>query len=282
MNKDVRFAPLAYLIMLTGCGGGSGETVQSAYSSVQTPAGPAQPAVETPAATPAPAPAAPPAADASAWRSMTEIPLNFGTQNAKKAWSFTSWSTISRYEIRSGDIWAIDADLTRERSESASRFLMESGKTYQLEYSIMIEPGAPNTAQWLDLTQMQSTFDTGEIGHSPPFALELLGSRFRVVSRYSQAQISSTSDTRMTIHYTDSMDLKPGQWYKFQYVVKFDPFGTGHLVVIRDGRTLVDYTGPIGFNDIRGPYVKTGIYRAAAPETFAVQFDNIHFGVQTN
>ena len=213
------------------------------------------------------------------WGKMTDIPLNFSQQNSLHPWGFSSRNGVDRYEVRSGDQWSKD-DNVRERSESASRFRMEAGKTYQLEYSIMIEPGRPNSAQWLALTQMQSTFDEGENGHSPPLALELKGERFRVTSRYSIPQISTKGDIRTTTHYTDSVDMKRGRWYRFRYIVHFDPFGDGHLIVMQDGRTVVDYHGPIGFNDVRGPYVKLGIYRASAANDMAAQFSNIHFGVQ--
>ncbi len=213
------------------------------------------------------------------WRKMSDIPLNLMQQNSLHPWGFSSRNGVDRYEVRSGDMWAKD-DHVRERSESASRFRMEAGKTYQLEYSIMVEPGRPNAAQWLALTQMQSTFDEGEAGHSPPLALELKGERFRVTSRYATPRISTQADMRTTTHYTDSVDVQRGRWYKFRYIVSFDPFGAGHLVVIQDGRTVVDYHGPIGFNDARGPYVKMGLYRASAPNDMAVQFSNIRFGVQ--
>lgn len=159
---------------------------------------------------------------------------------------------------------------------------MDGGKTYQLEYSVMIEPGPSNQAKWLGITQVQSTFDEGEAGHSPPLVLELVGERFQVTSRYSMAQISGSSDIRTKIHYTASADLTRGRWYKFQFIVRFDPFGDGHLVVIQDGQTIVDYKGAIGFNDLLGPYVKTGIYRAATSEDMVVQFNDIHFGVRPN
>ncbi len=214
------------------------------------------------------------------WQKMTDIPLNFAQQNSLHPWGFSSRNGVDRYEVRSGDRWSKD-DNVRERSESASRFRMEAGKTYQLEYSVMIEPGLPNAAQWLALTQMQSTFDEGETGHSPPLSLELKGDRFRVTARYSIPRISTQADIRTLTLYTDSVNMKRGHWYKFRYIVRFDPFGDGHLMVMQDGRTIVDYHGPIGFNDVRGPYVKMGVYRASAANDMAVRFSNIRFGVQT-
>lgn len=263
--------------------------MQSAYNPVEIPSTPSPPATDggtvtpTPAPTPTPTPAPTPVEETplseSAWQSMTEIALNFGQQNAKRPWSFGASNGIDRYEVRSGDVWAKD-EADRERSESASRVLLDGGRTYQLEYSIMIEPGTLNQAKWLGITQIQSTFDEGEAGHSPPFALELVGERFQVTSRYSMAQISGSSDIRTKVHYTASTDVTRGRWYKFQFIVRFDPFGDGHLVVIQDGQTLVDYKGAIGFNDLLGPYVKTGIYRAATSENMVIQFDSVHFGVR--
>lgn len=269
--------------MLSGCGGGGSGDVQSAYDPVEIPSSPPLPATgSTPLPTPAPTPApADMIQEDSAWQPMTEIALNFSQQNAQRSWSFMTQNSIDRYEVRSGDVWSRDG-ADRERSESASRFLMEAGKTYQLEFSVKIEPGALNQAQWLGIMQIQSTFDDGEAGHSPPLGLELVGERFQVTSRYSMAQITGPTDMRTNIQYTASNNAERDRWYKFQFVVRFDPFGNGHLVAIQDGQTLLDYRGPIGFNDLLGPYVKMGVYRAATPETMAVQFTDIHFGVRPN
>src|SRR5690606_30937786 len=61
----------------------------------------------------------------------------------------------------------------------------------------------------------------------------------------------------------------------------FDPFGGGSLDVWRDGVQLVDYNGPLAYNDKVGPYLKQGVYRETASEAFAVQIRNVQIAEGT-
>lgn len=195
-------------------------------------------------------------------------------QNVGNAWNYQVVNGVSRFEVRAGDNLAGDG-LTRERSEIASAAKMQAGQTYEISFSVMIEPGAKNTADWMTLVQLQSTFDPGEAGHSPAFALEMVGDKMRIVTRDSAAAISTAADIRYVRHYTDSADVVRGQWYDFKIQIKFDPFGQGHLVVWRDGAQLVDFHGALGFNDLVGAYLKEGVYRESSPETFAADFKGL-------
>jgi Ca2+-binding RTX toxin-like protein len=198
----------------------------------------------------------------------------FYTQNIGQAWNYQVADGVSRFEVRSGDSLAGDGP-TKERSEIAGAAKLQTGQTYQISFSVMVEAGAKNTADWMTLVQLQSTFDTGEAGHSPPFAIEMVGERMRIVTRDSSAAISTTADTRYVQQYTDTTDITRGQWYDFTIQVKFDPFGNGHLEVWRNGVRLVDFTGALGFNDLVGAYFKEGVYREASTETFAADFKNL-------
>ncbi|TCS12423.1 heparin lyase I family protein [Caulobacter sp. BK020] len=195
-------------------------------------------------------------------------------QNVGNGWNYRVADGVSRFEVRAGDNLAGDG-LTKERSEIASAAKMQAGQTYEISFSVMIEPGAKNTADWMTLVQLQSTFDPGEAGHSPAFALEMVGDKMRIVTRDSAAAISTEANTRYVRHYTDSADVVRGQWYDFKIQIKFDPFGQGHLVVLRDGVQLVDFHGALGFNDLVGAYFKEGVYRESSPETFAADFKGL-------
>jgi Ca2+-binding RTX toxin-like protein len=195
-------------------------------------------------------------------------------QNVGNAWNYQVNDGVSRFEVRAGDSLAGDG-AAKERSEIASAAKLQTGKTYEISFSVMIEPGAKNTADWMTLVQLQSTFDKGEAGHSPAFALEMVGDKMRIVTRDSSAAISTEADIRYVRHYTDAADVVRDQWYDFKLQIKFDPFGQGHLVVWRNGVELVDFHGALGFNDLVGPYLKQGIYRESSPETFAADFKGL-------
>ncbi|WP_293883628.1 heparin lyase I family protein [Sphingomonas sp.] len=207
---------------------------------------------------------------------MSTIALNWRAQNSGNSWSLQSNGDVNRFEVRNGDHWTGDNGLPKERSEAYDPTKFIAGKTYEISFGLMIEPGAKNSASWMTLMQIQSTPDAGEQGHSPPFALEMVGEKMRIVTRDSAAANSTAADTHYINQYTDTANIQRGHYYDFKVSATFDAFGKGHLVVTRDGQQLVDYTGAFGFNDVVGGYLKEGIYRASgAAETIAVDYKNL-------
>lgn len=204
--------------------------------------------------------------------------IRYRAHNSGARWAIAANGDELRFEVRPGDFWRGDGS-AKERSELYYPQKFTLRQSFDLTYSLMIEPGPPNTASWLTLTQLMSTFDPLEPGHSPPFALELRGERMRVVSRDSAARMSSPANTNYRFHYQDAQPLSRGRWYAMRIQVRFDPGQGGLLKLWRDGRQLVDYRGPIGFEDLVGPYLKLGVYRDTGPrERFVVRFRDVRMG----
>ncbi len=210
---------------------------------------------------------------------MNLISLTFRQQNTGASWSYAEQQGgIRRYELRGGDGLPVNTPGATERSESYDTYKMLTGKTYQIAFKFLVEPGETNKAAWLLLTQLGAVLDPGEAEHSPSFALELAGDRLRVVTRDSSPALSTPSDIRYVRHFDDSQPLTRGQWYDMKVQIVLGPFGNGRLKVWRDDKVLVDFTGALGFNDLVGPYLKQGVYRSPTAQTFAAQFKDIQFG----
>jgi Ca2+-binding RTX toxin-like protein len=207
---------------------------------------------------------------------MSSNQTNWNVQTAGREWSYKTVNGAQRFEVRSGDHWSGDGVAPKERAEAyVPDIKFTANETYNISFSMMIEPGARNTAAWMTLLQIQSTFDKGEVGHSPPFAIEMAGERMRIVTRADDKAISGASDGGYSRLYNDAQDIVRGQWYDFNIQIQFDPFGNGTLMVTRNGIVLVDYEGALGFNDLVGGYLKEGVYRGEAAETFAVQYKTV-------
>lgn len=206
---------------------------------------------------------------------MSYLDQKIYVQNSGNAWGYKTVDGVTRFEVRSGDQWEQDGVLPKERSEIATTQKLQFGKTYEISFSMLIEAGAKNTADWMTLVQVQSTFDKGEAGHSPAFALEMVGDKMRVVTRDSSAFLSTAADTSYVRHYTDKADIQRDKWYDFKIEIKLDAFGGGSLEVVRDGQVLCTYEGALGFNDLVGSYLKLGVYRESSPENFAVNFRDV-------
>ncbi|WP_189338399.1 heparin lyase I family protein [Sphingobium sp. SCG-1] len=196
---------------------------------------------------------------------------NLRHQNTARPWSFTQRKNVSRFEVRSGDHIAGDG-AEKERSEAFDTQKFAAGQSHRISFEMLVESGRPNSAAWLTLVQLQSTFDRGENGHSAPVAVEMLGEHMRIVSRADQRRVSVPNGFSFTEQYRDTGTIRRNRWYKIGMRFKFDPFNKGYLGVWRDGKPLVEYHGPLGFNDAEGAYFKQGVYRASAPEAFAAQF----------
>ena len=201
--------------------------------------------------------------------------FDFEIQSARQPWSIQAIDASSvRFEVRDNDQhwWDASNGRTAERSElAASGNVIRNGQPVQISYGFMIEPGAPNTASWTVLGQFHQ--DLGTIGNptSPPFEIDLEGEKLVVKVRYG-----TTYQPETKVLFLDLADIQRGHLYDMQISAVFDPAGNGRLVIVRDGITLVEYSGPLGFAEQNGVYWAQGIYRSGnATETLAVQYRDI-------
>lgn len=208
--------------------------------------------------------------------SVTIDGIRAGVQNANESWSLTSPDTHTlRFSLRSGDNWSTSGwnDLTQnngaERSEI--RLLPEYAQHTQInvDYQLTVQPGATNTASWMLLSQFHETPSDGP----PPFAVEMVGERMRIVLRYQEP---GQSGTTTKVVYTDPNPIQRGHSYDMNIQVNFDNTGNGYLNVWRDGVQIVDYNGSIGYESGQSYYWKEGVYRSPAAETMTVDFSNLH------
>lgn len=202
-------------------------------------------------------------------------PGTYRIQSANESWSYWTDDNRMRFELRSQDHWQ-DDEPNKERSEIASYKKLEFGQPYTVSYKFMVEPGQANTAQWLVIGQLHATEDSYDDGVSPPVEITLVRERMSVNVRWSDSAVTNWGNVQTTDNplYLDTQNIQRGRWYDIKMTVKFDSAGQGMLDVWRDGVQLVDYTGPLGYNDQIGPYWKHGVYRAPSNETIAVNYSN--------
>jgi Ca2+-binding RTX toxin-like protein len=227
-------------------------------------------------------------------------------KNAGQPWSYSEPAAgTRRFEVRNADFFDSptipdaqdDLALGKNRSELGSRKHMQFERAFVVEFDFMVEAGAANTADWLLLAQLHQAEDVDETGAvldaaaSPPLALQLRGERMEISGRTYADPVTPPSalgeaqwPPKIQLNGQDTMYLDPSpivrnQWYSMRFEMTFDynVAGSGALKVYRDGVLLVDYTGPLGYNDVVGPYLQLGVYRNQAPETLAAQFRNIHW-----
>ena len=218
-------------------------------------------------------------------------PDTFFYKNPGNEWSQTVGTDGTyRFEVRGGDYYSSpdipaadsDAVLGKNRSELVTLQKLQEGRAFVFDFDFMVETGARNTADWLLLAQFHQTEDTAADGTlldaaaSPPLALQLRGERLEIVGRTDPNAQTTTSPDNIQM-YLATDPITRGKFYNIRFEMIFDDAlrGEGMLRVYLDDVLIVDYKGPLGYNDAVGTYAKFGVYRESAPEAFAAQFRNL-------
>lgn len=219
-------------------------------------------------------PATPSLAQVEPTRTLTLDELAVQQQSAGEPWSIKHSNGEYRFEVRQGErrLKASERDRPIERSEIQLQQRLSFGVDYAVSYDFKVEPGAPNASAWVNIGQIHATEDAEDAKHlGPLFAVQLAGERMRIVARADAQRISGARPRDLWL-YRDDADLVRGRWYHMDVRLRLAPSGGGRLIVARDGRELVNYSGPLGYNDALGPYWKLGIYRSTSPEPMVVEF----------
>lgn len=172
-----------------------------------------------------------------------------------------------RFEVHPDDLWK-PGGTTSERSEIRGETVYQPGDVLDVSYGFMIEPGPANTAtgrggagDWLIVGQ----FHADDYESQPPFAIEMLGEKMAIIIRYGDP-----ANSRYRELYVDSQPIERGHYYDMRIEVRFENNGNGFLHVWRDGEEIVNYSGPLGYDN--GVYWKYGIYRSETDTKIAVNY----------
>ena len=129
-------------------------------------------------------------------------------QNSSANWSFRQTGEVTRFEVHAGDRWHGDGTQPKERSEAYASGKLSLTQPNDVRFDMMIEQGPRITAQWLTLVQLQSTFDPGEAGHSPPFAIAILESGAIVAVNLSETETVKPTSTDAVIKVEGNMTVQ--------------------------------------------------------------------------
>jgi hypothetical protein len=186
--------------------------------------------------------------------------LSYSVQNANRPWSIQNPDPDTlRFEVRPGDVWFQDT-VDKERSEIAGETLYAPGDDIAVSYDFRVAPGPENTSDWLVMGQLHSIDDFS----TPIFAVELIGERLAIHLRDGSAEWFA---------FGDYAPIVRGKYYHVEARIRLNQDERGSVDVWLDGEHIVDYSGPIGYGD--SVYWKQGVYRAASPETIAVDYRDL-------
>lgn len=128
----------------------------------------------------------------------------------------------------------------------------------------------------------------GEDWRSPGLTLSVYEDRWRVSNRWDPKQVSQKKDFSPEggSEGWDLGGIEKGKWTDWVFHVKWSHKLDGLLEVWKNGKLIVQKTGPNTYNDVTGPFLKIGLYKPewkAKPELSkttqrVIYFDEVRIG----
>ncbi len=191
-----------------------------------------------------------------------------GSNSVKFTLKESDWDVTNRSEI---GLQSVPAD-----SEYVYRF-----STF-LPESYVADPSHEIIAQW----HAKPDFHLGETwsGAGPVLSLNIANGKWLLDSRWDSRQIMRTKEPGKTKKAdpegSDSLELDnylTEQWTDWVFRVKWSLEDDGFIEVWQDGELVWSRTGPNRYNDLLGPYLRTGIYKPAGWEEAQVTQREVYY-----
>lgn len=213
--------------------------------------------------------------------SFTENGYTWSLQGSASAASYAylrsvNKQAIQRFEVHQGDKAGFDTGPI-ERVEASAGAVVPPGADIWIAFSLMVENGAEFSAAWCSFIQFHGAPGVGDphkASWPPCFSMELRGSEFILTTRSEESLYPGSGSPIEFIRYSDKF-FERGVFHDIVLRLRFARTGNGLLQAWMDGQVMFDAAIPMGYNDVNGPYMKYGIYRATNPASLAVQFANL-------
>ena len=188
-------------------------------------------------------------------------------QNSGSPWALTETDGGAlQFKVTPGDQWSADPTIKNRTEVAVLGRSVADGTPIDVAYRFTVAPGAGSNAIIGQFHQDENTN-----GIAPPLAIGLIDDKMNVTVGYVG---SSGVQTTQTI-FTDTSPITRGSAYAMDIKVTFGTNGGGHVVVSRDGRTIAQYDGPLGWSSSESLYWKEGIYAQTADQNLAVTYDDL-------
>ncbi len=110
-------------------------------------------------------------------------------------------------------------------------------------------------------THHRADLKLGDVGGgSTPLSLRTKNGQWLIHAQTKSKKICTTPCAEQVLSQYIGQ-YQPGVWTEFVFNVKFTHTNAGFLRVWKNNELVVNYSGPIGYNDERGPFIKLGVYK---------------------
>jgi hypothetical protein len=180
----------------------------------------------------------------------------------------------ARFELRAGDDTGDGV-----RAELKEMHFAPLGREIWYSFSTFIPPDFPIVDTYTVISQWHASEDPGEnaASRSPVLAHRYGEGTFVIDIRFSSTKIQRVNDGASKVLYQQK-DFPKGVWHDFVYRVRWSYRSDGFVECWLDGKRIIDYQGPVGYNDNDGPYFKFGLYHQDGERPFVVYHDEYRRG----
>ncbi len=185
----------------------------------------------------------------------------------------------ARFEIREGEQAGVIGGHRSEVHELL-HFIAPVGSEQWYGFSTYIPQDWPDLENRTVISQWHATPDLleGEAWRSPPLAVRYSGGVLTVTGRYSAEPVQTENDGLSLDLYTHPGTLEKGVWHDWVFHVRWHYSDEGLVEAWLDQVQVIDYQGPIGYNDRLGVWFKWGIYRDDHPISQVLYHDEYRRG----
>jgi Polysaccharide lyase len=190
-----------------------------------------------------------------------------------------------RFETRPGEAWISQRFIRTFRAEVATEEYapIHSVKWYafslQLPANFPAVPVRDSEDQWMCLAQWKfSEFFNGakrKAGSRPGLHFSYLKGRFEIEVLHANPDAREGADEERVFK---EKHFPLGKWNDFVVQAKWSNNQDGFVNIWWNGKQIVEYRGPVGFELATGPEFKFGLYHSDSDQTLVAYFNQVKSG----
>jgi hypothetical protein len=183
-----------------------------------------------------------------------------------------------RFELRSGDAWVNQAFVPTFRDEVSTEESAPANSVRWYALSVYFPTNFPIEDNRLLIAQWHSRWHLLQPGRMPPVAFRFINGQFLVTLRHSADRVIRDPEAvpAETLFEKDNFAL--GQWHDFVLQARWSCKDDGFVNIWWNGRKIVAYRGPVGYDEATGPYLKFGLYHDDTDKTYVAYFNQVKSG----
>jgi hypothetical protein len=182
--------------------------------------------------------------------------------------------------LRKGEHYSDLFGKTSFRSEVNARDFPPLGSVRWYAFSILVPDDFPIEDNRLVLAQWHGADKKylGEAPRSPAMAFRYSNGSLFITICHSADRIVRDAKAVLSKTLFQTEEFRRNAWNDFIIQAKWSCQSDGFVNVWWNGRQVVRYSGPVGYNDDFGPYFKFGLYRDDSDQTYVVYFNHVSIG----